>query len=64
MRAGLVSLDDVDVKKSVTSYESFRLPKEDRIVLQQALNRLSEMQRKMIYLLFYQDLTQTEAGAK
>ncbi|HZK24898.1 MAG TPA: sigma-70 family RNA polymerase sigma factor, partial [Oscillospiraceae bacterium] len=42
MRAGLVSLDEVEVKKIHSlRYESFRLPIEDKLVLQQALERLS-----------------------
>lgn len=42
---------------------SFQLPVEDRIVVTQTLERLSEMQRKVIYCLFYQDLTQTQAAS-
>ena len=63
MRAGLVSLDDVDVKQiQALKYESFRLPIEDKILLQQAMNRLDTVQKKVIYLLFYRDFTQTQAG--
>jgi RNA polymerase sigma-B factor len=43
-------------------HESFSLPLEDRIVLEQALDSLSELQRKVVYLFFYKDLTQTEIG--
>ena len=42
--------------------ESFSLPIEDRIVLEQALESLTELQRKVVYLFFYKDLTQTEIG--
>ncbi|CAN5887862.1 sigma-70 family RNA polymerase sigma factor [soil metagenome] len=42
--------------------ESFALPIEDRIVLEQALDSLSELQRQVVYLFFYKDLTQTEIG--
>src|ERR671914_984886 len=45
-------------------YESFSLPVEDRILLEQALDSLSELQRKVIYLFFYKDLCQTEIGKK
>src|SRR5919112_4282647 len=45
-------------------YETFSLPVEDRIVLEQALGSLSELQRKVIYLFFYKDLCQTEIGRK
>jgi RNA polymerase sigma-B factor len=45
-------------------YESFRLPIEDRIVLMQAMDRLATMQRRVVYCLFYQDLTQGEAAKR
>ena len=45
-------------------HESFSLPVEDRIVLEQALDSLSELQRKVVYLFFYKDLTQTEIGKR
>ncbi|MCV4820787.1 hypothetical protein OFM15_32400, partial [Escherichia coli] len=41
-------------------HESFSLPVEDRIWLEEALGSLSELQRKAVYLFFYKDLTQTE----
>jgi len=39
-----------------------QISSEDRVVLADAVDRLSEMQRKVIYCLFYLDLTQTEAA--
>ena len=45
-------------------YETFSLPIEDRIALQQAMGSLSEFQRRVVYLFFYKDLTQTEAGKR
>ena len=38
-------------------YETFSLPIEDRIALEQALDSLSELQRRVVYLFFYKDLT-------
>lgn len=65
MRAGLVSLEEVDLAKIRNiRYESFRLPIEDRLLVEQAMEKLSEVQRKVIYLLFYMDLTQVETAAK
>ncbi|MGI6659111.1 MAG: sigma-70 family RNA polymerase sigma factor [Dethiobacteraceae bacterium] len=65
MRAGLVSLDEVDIKKIQSlRYESFKLPIEDKLLLQQALARLTDLQRKVIYYLFFLDLTQTQTGKK
>jgi len=44
--------------------EAFRLPIEDRIALQEALGRLKIAERKVIYLLFYYDLTQMQIAEK
>ena len=43
-------------------HESFSMPIEDRIALQEAFNMLSEFQRKLVYLLFYKDLTQLQVA--
>jgi RNA polymerase sigma-B factor len=45
-------------------YETLHLPVEDRIRIAQAVERLSELQRKVVYYLFYLDLTQTETAKK
>jgi len=42
--------------------QSFALPIEDRITLYEALDKLSAFQRRLVYLLFFKDLTQTEAA--
>src|SRR5215218_4793420 len=52
---------DVSAIKNLR-YETFSLPVEDRIVLEQALDSLNELQRKVVYLFFYKDLCQTEIG--
>lgn len=44
--------------------ESFHLPVEDRILLEQAMESLSEIQKSAIYLFFYYDLSQTEIGSR
>ena len=43
-------------------YESFTLPIEDKIALEEALGALSAFQKKIVYLLFYKDLTQAEVA--
>lgn len=43
-------------------YESFSLPIEDRIILEQAMDALSSFQRKIVFLLFYRGLTQSEVA--
>ena len=45
-------------------YDTFALPIEDRILLEQGMDSLSELQRKVIYLFFYKDLSQTEIGKR
>jgi RNA polymerase sigma-B factor len=52
---------DLSAIKSL-GYENFSLPIEDRIALEQALESLTELQRKVVYLFFYKDLSQTEIG--
>ena len=54
---------DVSAIKSLR-YETFSLPVEDRIALEQAMVTLSELQRKVVYLFFYKDLCQTEIGKR
>jgi RNA polymerase sigma-B factor len=57
--------DEVDVSliRSLR-HETFSLPVEDRIALEQALESLNELQRKVVYLFFYKDLCQTEIGKR
>ncbi len=65
MRAGLVSFDDINTSLIANKrLETFRLPIEDKLVLAQAMNKLSEIQKKVIYLLFYKDMTQEQAATK
>jgi RNA polymerase sigma-B factor len=45
-------------------YEAFSLPVEDRILLEQGLESLSELQQRVVYLFFYKDLSQTEIGKR
>ena len=54
---------DVSAIKS-TRYETFSLPVEDRIALEHALESLTELQQKVVYLFFYKDLSQTEIGKR
>lgn len=63
MKASVVSLEDLD-KRTLQSltHKSFSIPLEDQILLSEALHKLSKIQQQVIYLLFYKDLTQQEAG--
>jgi RNA polymerase sigma-B factor len=57
--------DGVDFSAIRSVYhESFTLPIEDRIQLEKALESLTELQQRVVYLFFYMDLTQTEIGRR
>ncbi len=45
-------------------YKSFKLPIEDLIALELALNKLQDLQRKVINYIFIKDLTQTKTAKK
>jgi RNA polymerase sigma-B factor len=45
-------------------HQSFRLPVEDRIVLDKAVEQLAEFERRVVELFFYKDLTQTEIARR
>ncbi len=63
LQAGRVSFDELDLKQvRHLRYENFQLPIEDVIVVRQALERLNEIQRRVIYLIFYRDLTQQQVA--
>ncbi len=54
---------DISAIKTL-QYETFSLPIEDRIALEQALESLTRLQSKVVYLFFYKDLSQTEIGKR
>jgi RNA polymerase sigma-B factor len=63
MSAGLVSFDQLNIDQiSNMNYKSFRLPIEDKIVLDQAMKMLTDIQRKVIILLFFRDMTQVQVA--
>jgi len=73
--AQLVSLDQERRKEDINnrpryekiksrSYQNFKLPIEDIIALRNAIDRLKEIQKKVIYYLFEMDLTQKMTAKK
>ncbi len=63
LQAGRVSLETLDLSQfRHIYYENFKLPIEDQIAVRQALKRLNDMQRRVIYLIFYRDLTQQQVA--
>ena len=65
MKAGVISYDEIDITKihSLT-LESFKLPIEDILTLHQALRKLTDLQQKIVQMLFYQDMTQQQVAEK
>ncbi|MDR7520152.1 MAG: sigma-70 family RNA polymerase sigma factor, partial [Armatimonadota bacterium] len=46
------------------SHISFQLPIEDRVMLTEAMESLNSLQKKVLYYLFYTDMTQMEAARR
>lgn len=64
-RSNLVSLDELDMSKiASTAYETFKLPVEDKLLLEQAMAKLTALQRKVVHLLFYRGLTQEQTAER
>ena len=65
LKTGLVPLEEIDLSRIASvRHESFKLPVEDRILLEQALNKLTQVQRKVIDFLFFKDMTQSQTAQK
>lgn len=63
MRAGLVSFDEIDTAKiHGLQYESFHLPIEDKLTLAQAAHALSDLQRKVLHMIFYRNMSQQQVA--
>ncbi|MGE5423109.1 MAG: sigma-70 family RNA polymerase sigma factor [Ignavibacteriales bacterium] len=63
LRSRWTSLEEMDLSEvKHLRYESFQLPIEDQILVRQAMENLSELQKKVLYLTYYSDLTQAEVG--
>ena len=64
MNAGLVDFSQIETENIKTvRHSTFQLPIEDKLLLEQAFNKLNELQKQVIYLLFYLDLTQIEVAS-
>lgn len=53
-----ICIDKIKSKR----FETMQLPIEDKIVLEQAIDKLTDMQQKVIFYLFYKDLSQIEVA--
>lgn len=57
--------DDPDIRRDLIKhkeYVSFQLPIEDKIVLHEAIEKLTERQRQVLYHLFFRDRSQPETA--
>ena len=65
MKAGFVRFEEIDASKIHSStYETFRLPIEDKLTLYNAFKKLTDIQKKVVHMLFYRDMTQQQVAAK
>lgn len=65
MQAGCVSLDEIDLAKvKHVRYESFKLPIEDKITVQMSLERMDDLPKKVLTLIFYEGLTQEQVARR
>ena len=65
MQAGCVSLDEIDLSKLKSlRYESFKLPIEDKITLTMSLEKMDDLQKKVITLIYYEGLTQEQTAKR
>jgi len=65
MQAGCVSLDEIDLSKVKSlRYESFKLPIEDVITVQMSMEKIDDLQKKVITMIYYEGLTQEETAKR
>ena len=65
MQVGCVSLDEVELSKvKHLRYENFKLPIEDKIAVQLSLEKMDDLQKKAIKLVYYEGLSQQEAAKR
>lgn len=63
MRAGFVSFDEIDAAKIHSAgYDTFHLPIEDRLLLYTAMKKLTDIQRKVIDMLFFKEMSQQQVA--
>lgn len=63
MKAGLMNFEEIEEGKIRNSeYVTFQLPIEDKLILYQAIRKLSELQKRVIHMLFYRNMSQQEVA--
>ena len=65
MNASCTSFDEIDLSKVKSlRYENFKLPIEDKIVVEMSLKKMDSLQQKVIKMIFYEGLTQEQAAKR
>ncbi len=65
MQAGIVSLDELDISKLRSlRYESFKLPIEDAVTLKMSIDKMDDLQKKVITMIYYEGMTQEQVAQK
>ncbi len=65
MQVGSIPFEEIDLAKvKHIRYESFKLPIEDVITVKMSLERMDELQRNVLTMIFYGGLTQEETAKK
>ena len=63
MQVGYVSLDEIDLSKVRSlRYENFKLPIEDIITVKMSLEKMDDLQKKVITLIYYEGMTQEQVA--
>ena len=65
MQIGIIPLDEVDLSKIKSlSYENFKLPIEDVITLKMSIDKMDDLQKKVIQMIYYEGMTQDQVAKK
>ncbi len=65
MQVGSVPLDEVDLTKLRSlRYENFKLPIEDVVTLKMSLDKMDNLQKKVITMIYYEGMTQEQVAIK
>ena len=63
MQAGRISLEELDQEQVRNqNYVSFQLPIEDKVMLARAVQRLSKLQKKVLFHIYFEEQTQQETA--
>ncbi len=65
MQAGCISLDELDLSKLKSlRYESFKLPIEDVITVKMSLDKMDQLKKNVVTMIYYEGMTQEQVARK